>query len=171
MINDELLDLVDDNDNVIGTIYKREAHEKKLTHFRGANLFIRNSDGNLWIPRRTAHQKVCPLGLDFSAGGHVKSGESYEQAIEREAWEELRLDITKIGYNYLGSGHPKDGYFCFQKIYEIRSEDVPNYDKNDFDKFYWISPQQLITRIDGGHSAKQDLPKFVKRLYLGDNNV
>jgi isopentenyldiphosphate isomerase len=166
MMTDELLDIVDINDVVVGAMYKSNVHAEGIKNFRGANLFIKNSKGQLWIPRRAAHQKVYPLGLDFSAGGHVKSGETYEQAIEREAWEELRLDITKKGYNYLGSGHPKDGYFCFQRVYELITDDVPDYDKNDFCRYYWLTPQELIKRIYFGDPAKQDVPTFVKRFYL-----
>lgn len=47
-----------------------------------------NSQGQFWIPRRTFDKKIFPGGLDFSVGGHVKSGESDETAFRREAVEE-----------------------------------------------------------------------------------
>ena len=44
---EEYLDLVDENDQVIGRMEIDELHEKGLRNFRAANLFIVNSKGEL----------------------------------------------------------------------------------------------------------------------------
>ena len=69
MEQDEYLDLVDENDVVIGRKLRSEVHAEKLKNYRAVNLFIVNSKGELWIPRRTAHKQLYPLGLDFSCAG------------------------------------------------------------------------------------------------------
>ena len=55
--HDELLDLVDENDHVIGVMRRSEVYGKKLRNIRVINAFIVNSKGELWIPRRTAHKR------------------------------------------------------------------------------------------------------------------
>jgi len=57
MAHDELLDLVDRNDKVIGREKRSIVYAKRLSNFRVINAFIRNSQGELWIPRRTAVKK------------------------------------------------------------------------------------------------------------------
>lgn len=55
----EILDLVDDNDKVIGQIKRADAYDLKYEtgHLRASEVFIVNSEGKLWIPVRTAHKK------------------------------------------------------------------------------------------------------------------
>ena len=81
---DEYLDLVDENDNVIGKEKRSIVYSKGLNNFRVVNLFIVNSEGKIWIPRRGPHKRIFPSALDMSMGGHVDSGETYEQAFKRE---------------------------------------------------------------------------------------
>ena len=38
----------------------------------------------------------------MSIGGHVESGESYEEALKREASEELNINIDKLILSCLG---------------------------------------------------------------------
>jgi isopentenyl-diphosphate delta-isomerase len=73
MDQDEWLDLVDENDVVIGKKLRSEVHAEKLHNYRAINVFIRNAKGELWIPRRTAHKQLYPLGLDFSCAGQLRA--------------------------------------------------------------------------------------------------
>ena len=92
---DELLDLVDFNDQIIGTKLRSEVYAQNLNNFRVVNLFLSNDQNQLWIPRRTASKKLFPLSLDTSMGGHVSSGESYEEALKRELQEELGIEAKE----------------------------------------------------------------------------
>ncbi|MDZ4286214.1 MAG: NUDIX hydrolase, partial [Candidatus Sungbacteria bacterium] len=67
-ILDEFLDIVDENDNVIGTKKRSEVYAEHLSNFRVVNAFVRNSKGELWIPRRSADKRIFPLCLDMSMG-------------------------------------------------------------------------------------------------------
>src|SRR5882762_10507171 len=116
--DDELLDVVDDNDLVVGTITHANAYTPEGLNgcfIRASNCFIINSKHQLWIPRRTADKKIAPSGLDYSAGGHVGAGESYEVAMVRELAEELNLRIEPSELLFIGKQTPKDAppYFYF----------------------------------------------------------
>lgn len=94
--NDELLDIVNEHDEVIGQRYRSQLILGKEYTIRSINVFIENDQGQLWIPRRTKDKKVLPLALDLSVSGCVSSGETYEQAFAREVAEEVNLDIVPL---------------------------------------------------------------------------
>lgn len=164
---DEILDLVDDNDNVIGTILRAENQEKRTKNTRVVHCLVINSEGKLWIPRRSADKKTYPLGLDFSASGYVSAGETYEEAVKREVSEELNIDIFKVDFKEKAYLSPfKDNTSHFIKLYEIRTDETPNYNQQDFTEAFWLTPAELNERIQRRESAKGDLKYLLKRFYL-----
>jgi isopentenyl-diphosphate delta-isomerase len=166
MAEDELLDLVDDADNVIGTVLRSETMAKKLRNFRVINAFIRNDKGELWIPRRSASKRIFPLCLDISVGGHVGAGEPYDLAFERETEEEVGLKLADVSWRVLGHLSPvQHGVSAFMQVYEISHDAVPNYNRADFIEHWWLTPAQLATRIRGGDPAKGDLLQLVTHFY------
>jgi len=168
---DELLDIVDENDQVIGQKSRSEVYLEGLKNFRVVNAFLENSHGELLILRRSSEQKVFPLSLDMSMGGHVSSGETYEEALKRELREELNLDLDKISCRFLGYLTPhKDGVSAFTKIYSIQTDETPNYNRDDFIESFWLKPQDIIARIENGEPAKDDLSKVIRILYLKKQN-
>jgi len=163
---DEYLDLVDENDNIVGKEKRSIIYQNKQSNFRVINAFIVNSRDEIWIPRRTVTKRVFPLCLDMSVGGHVESGETYEEALHRETLEELNIDLKITLYKFLGSLTPtKDDVSAFQRVYEIRMDKVPNYNRDDFVEYFWLTPKQLFERIRSGDKTKNDLPKLVKIFY------
>lgn len=167
MDSDEIIDLVDDSDVVIGTKSRDEAYSEGLNNIHVVNGFVVNSKGELWIPRRTADKRLYPLGLDVSIGGHIGAGETYEDAFVRETAEELNLDLDRIPYRLIGYFNRKEhGVHCFQKVYEIKLDEEPDYNKDDFIEAYWLKPQEVIDRIAAGDKYKDDLPILINLLYL-----
>lgn len=168
---DELLDLVDDQDRVIGCNSRSEIYREGLNNFRVVNAFLVNDAGQLWIPRRTASKKIFPLCLDMSVGGHVASGETYIEAFRRELFEELRLRLDEVDWRPLGHLTPHmHGVSAFMQVYEIRSELAPDYNKEDIVEFFWLTPQEVLQWIGNGDCAKDDLPKLIERFY-GYQNI
>jgi len=163
----ELLDLVDENDDVIGSKLRSEVKNEGLTNIRVVNVFLINPKGQLWIPKRSPTKKAFPSCLDMSMGGYVSSGESYEEALKRELAEELNINVDKVMCRFLGYLTPeKDQVACFMKVYEIKTGEAPNYNPEDFTEYYWLRPKEVISKIECGEKAKHDLPVLVKALYL-----
>lgn len=91
----EILDVVDDADRVIGQASRAEVHDKGWFH-RAVHVFLFNSRGHIYVQRRSIWKDRYPLKIDSSAAGHLDSGESYWDAAKRELQEELDIiaDIT-----------------------------------------------------------------------------
>lgn len=166
MHTDEWLDLVDEQDNVIGRKLRSEVYAEGLSNFRVVNAFVVNARSELWIPRRGPNKRIFPNALDMSMGGHVESGETYDESFRRETAEELNIDIDKVPWKLLGACTPEaDGMSAFMHVYEIRMDDAPSYNPDDFTGTEWLTPQALRARIAAGEKTKGDLPKLLERFY------
>jgi 16S rRNA (adenine1518-N6/adenine1519-N6)-dimethyltransferase len=90
----ELIDIVNEDDVVVGCATKEEAHEKQFAHRIGV-VFVFYRD-QLLIQLRTPEKDGM---LDPSAAGHVATGETYEQAAIREMEEEIgvRAPVVFLG--------------------------------------------------------------------------
>ncbi|MDD9912772.1 MAG: NUDIX domain-containing protein [Alphaproteobacteria bacterium] len=84
----ELLDIVDENDVVIGQKSRDDVYEKGLMH-RTVQVLVINEAGELIVQWRSAHKKKNPRVFMASVGETVQAGESYEDAAVRGLKEEL----------------------------------------------------------------------------------
>lgn len=110
---DELLDIIDENNQVLGQKMKSDVHTNGDRH-RVSAILLRNSVGKYLIPT-ASELKVEAGGLFHSAAGHVPSGESYSQSAKRELWEETGLRADEKEFKLLGS-------FWVEKDYATRKE-------------------------------------------------
>lgn len=164
---DEVLDLFDVNEAVVGTV-KRAEYYKNLEKFTGyylrsAELFIQNDKGELWVPRRTAHKTVAPSSLDYSCGGHVAAGEDYITGCIREAEEELGLVLKPEDLQLVAQFTPAtSNYPWFRYLFVYTSNKVPPYNTDDFSEYYWLTPEALLRKLTAGEPAKQSMLETVK---------
>lgn len=88
---DEILEIVNEKNNVIGQATRLDCYKKGLLH-RAVNVFVYNSKGEVFLQKR-ARRKRFPSFWDLSCSEHVKPGESFEQAAKRGLQEELGIDV------------------------------------------------------------------------------
>lgn len=165
-MDDELLDLVDANDNVIGTINRMDYDQllsEELGYIRAADLFIVNDNGQIFTPVRTADKTIAPNGFDYSAGGHVESGDDYLTTIIRESKEELDIDIDPDELEFI-TKTVSDKIRYIRCVYLLRSNKTPNYNRHDFVGGEWFYPEEIIRKIEEGHPAKSNLAETVTLL-------
>lgn len=168
-MNDELLDIVDENDYVIGQKMRSEVYKKNLRNSRVIYAFLINDAQKIWIPKRSPHKKLFPSCWDASVAGHVTAGESYDEGFVRETQEELNLDVTNVRYRYIGKLTPQQqDVFGFTQLYCIYSNEAPDYNRDDFVEAYWFSLDEIQERLKRGEPAKDDLSKVLNffRNYL-----
>jgi isopentenyl-diphosphate Delta-isomerase len=89
-MTEEIFDVVDEYDRVIGQAPRSVVHAEKRLH-RAVHVFVFNSRGELLLQKRSATKDEYPLCYTSSASGHLSAGEDYETAAPRELQEELGL--------------------------------------------------------------------------------
>lgn len=87
----ELLPIVDPDGRVIGSATRRQCHSGAMILHPVVHLHVMSPDGALLLQRRADTKDIQPGKWDTSVGGHVDFGESVDQALHREAAEELGL--------------------------------------------------------------------------------
>jgi len=92
---EELVDVVDDGNEVVGVAARRTVRDENLLH-RCTYVFVLNAGGELYIHRRTDTKDVYPGFYDVGAGGVNAAGESYEGCARRELEEELGVSAEPV---------------------------------------------------------------------------
>ncbi len=105
-MEDELLDVVDEHDNIIGEALKSECHRKGL-HHRNSVVLVLNSKGEMLVQTRASDKSIFPDCLCSSAAGHVGKGDTYEEAARRELKEELGIEC---GLKFIGKFFEESSY-------------------------------------------------------------
>ena len=88
---EEIIDIVDESDNVIGQDKRTNKFEKEFIS-RNVAIFILDGKGDALIVRRSPQKRSFPNRYDLAACGNVMSGESYMEAAKRELKEELGIE-------------------------------------------------------------------------------
>jgi isopentenyldiphosphate isomerase len=90
-MSDELFDIVNERDEVIGRATRQEAHARGHIH-RSVLFFIFDQSRRVFVNQRTADKEFYPEHWSIVFGGHVHAGETHEEAVRREAAEETGID-------------------------------------------------------------------------------
>ena len=85
---DEVVAIVNADNQVVGQATRREMRQHNLIH-RATYILVFNSQGQLYVQKRTMGKDLYPGYHDVATGGVVLSGESYEESARRELLEEL----------------------------------------------------------------------------------
>lgn len=171
-MDDEILDVVNEFDEVIGTVNRRDYDSfcaSKRGYIRAVDMFIMNDEGQLWVPVRTADKTIAPNGYDYAVGGHVGAGEEYKTALFREAEEEIGLQLGTANVEFVGK--VKATAICYiRSIYLLRTNETPTFNPHDFVSANWITPEELLSDIQKGHPAKGNIPGSLAlvQLYLAN---
>ncbi|NBE54481.1 NUDIX hydrolase [Streptomyces boluensis] len=127
MSADEILDIVDEQDRVVGQAPRGEAYAKGLRH-RCVFVLARDAEDRIFVHRRTATKLVFPSRYDMFVGGVVGAGETYDTAALREAEEELGVTglprpvpLFKFLYESTDPGAPV-AQTWWSYVYEVRCE-------------------------------------------------
>ncbi|MBY0476836.1 MAG: isopentenyl-diphosphate Delta-isomerase [Chitinophagaceae bacterium] len=88
--------LVNEQDEVTGSMEKMEAHEKALLH-RAFSIFLFNKNGQMLLQKRAATKYHSPSLWTNACCSHPAPGETTEQAALRRLKEELGItaQLTK----------------------------------------------------------------------------
>ena len=78
---DEVVVLVDQRNNVVGSAPRRRMRAERLIH-RATYVFVFATDGRLYLQRRTHAKDMYPGWWDAAAGGVLLHGEDYDESAQ-----------------------------------------------------------------------------------------
>ena len=145
MHEEEMVILVNENDEELGTMPKMEAHEKAVLH-RAFSVFIMNGKGETMLQQRAADKYHSPLLWTNACCSHQRQGESNLEAGKRRLMEEMGLEtelkelfsfIYKAKFDNGLTEHELDhvmlGYF----------EEEPNINTSEVVNWQWMKPVDI----------------------------
>jgi isopentenyldiphosphate isomerase len=120
MAKAEWVDLVNEENQVIGRALRQEVRQKNLLH-RGIAVLVRNSAGDVYVHQRTDSKDLFPAMYDMFVGGVVGSGEDYLSAALREVEEELGVQTQQLEFlfDYLYKGPQNYSWVrCYRTVWD-----------------------------------------------------
>ncbi|HYC26598.1 MAG TPA: isopentenyl-diphosphate Delta-isomerase [Nitrososphaerales archaeon] len=133
MAGPEILILVDDDDNELGTDTRENCHAGNGRRHRAYTVFLFHG-GRVLLQRRSPKKLLWPGGWDVSYTSHVYPGETYQQAAERKAKQELGVrigpltDVHSFVY-FAPQGGNAENEFCRVLVGEFDGSITPNEDE------------------------------------------
>lgn len=145
--NEELFPIVDEAGNIVDAATRGECHDGSRRLHPVVHLHVFNSRGELYLQKRPAWKDIQPGRWDTAVGGHVDLGENVEQALRREAREELGITgftPEPLGSYVFESDRERELVYAFRTVYD---GDIRPSDELDGGRFW--TAEDIRSRLGG----------------------
>lgn len=144
--DDELFDVVDEQDRVVGQATRGEVHRKKLWH-RAVHAWVFNARGDVFLQKRSLLKDMAPGLWDSSCSGHLDAGESYDQAIVRELEEEIGVQLDRTPERIMTERACAATGWEFVQVYRLPHEGPFELHPAEIERGEWRNPIELTRAI------------------------
>jgi isopentenyl-diphosphate delta-isomerase len=141
----ELLILVDEKDNQLGTMEKLEVHKKGLLH-RAFSVFIFNSEGKFLLQQRADEKYHSPGLWSNTCCSHPLSGEIVADAVKRRLWQEMGMQTeTTFQFSFIYKKKFDNGLteYEFDHVYFGKSDELPRPNPVEVKNWSYVSLADL----------------------------
>lgn len=144
---EEIFDVVNERDEVIGQLPRPEVHRQGLKH-RAVHVLIFNSKGELFLQKRSKNKDTFPERWDSSAAGHLNPGEGYDACAVREVKEELGFDMACVPERILRIDACEETGQEFVWVYRCEAEGPFDLNIEEIERGDWFSPDEITRWIE-----------------------
>lgn len=141
----EIVDLINENDEVIGQATREEVKKGKLL-YRCAGIYVKKN-GRVLIEKRGKQKSIRPGNWSI-VEETLHSGETYEQAARRGVREELGLEAENL--KFIGKKMIDDSVYpdrFLLGIFTCEAEGKIKLQESEVEKAQWVSRKQLQSII------------------------
>jgi isopentenyldiphosphate isomerase len=141
-MSEEIFDVVNKLDEVVGKRPRSEVHRLGLMH-RAVHVLVFNARGEVFLQKRSMSKDRQPGLWDSSASGHLDSGEAYDACAIRELREEigLRLDAPPLRLFKLSASIETDQEHVW--IYRCKAEGPFTLHPEEIETGGWFTPERV----------------------------
>lgn len=147
----EWLEVVDENDHVVGRERRGVIHARGLMH-RSAQVLLFNSAGELFLQKRSQKKDEFPGLWDSSAAGHVDPGEDYIDCARRELAEELGVDASVEMHALFRFPASADTGWEHCSVFRCVYDGPLRLQEDEVDEGKWLPPSEMDRLVNDSDS-------------------
>jgi isopentenyl-diphosphate delta-isomerase type 1 len=157
-MTEDIFDIVNERDEVIGRKPRSEVHARGLLH-RAVHVLVFNSQGQVFLQKRSMNKDRQPGVWDSSCSGHVDSGEDYDQTAVRELREEidLRLNAPPQRLFKINACEETDAEFVW--VYRCENDGPFQLHPDEIETGGWFTPEKVTQWIQ--EKPQEFAPAFI----------
>ena len=159
-MSEEIFDVVNERDEVIGRAPRREVHARGLKH-RAVHVLVFNGRGEIFLQKRSQKKDCFPGAWDSSASGHLDQGEDYDTCAVREVREELGVSLKTTPERLFKIDACAETGFEFCWVYQTRHEGPFQLHPDEIESGDWFSPE----RVDAWVRRPEELARAFLRIW------
>ena len=143
---DELFDIVNELDEVIGQATRAEVHARRLWH-RAVHVLVFDARGRVFLQKRSMLKDTAPGCWDSSCSGHLDAGELYDAAAVRELREEIGLVVPATPERWFRIEARRETGWEFVWMYRLQSEGPFVLHPAEIETGEWFAPGDITAAI------------------------
>ncbi|MCW5556538.1 MAG: NUDIX domain-containing protein [Verrucomicrobiae bacterium] len=147
-VSEEVFDVVNERDEVIGRAPRSEVHRRNLRH-RAVHVLLFNHRGELFLQQRSLTKDNWPGVWDSSSSGHLDAGEDYDACVLREVREELGIALASVPARILRLDATEETGWEFCWVYRAEHEGPFQLQESEVRGGAWFSPAAIRHWIQG----------------------
>jgi isopentenyl-diphosphate delta-isomerase type 1 len=148
----ELLAVVDENDNVIGTSPRDLVHASLMRH-RAVHILVFDDSGRLFLQKRSLRKDLNPGLWDTSAAGHVDTHEDYDSSAVRELSEELGVEYGGALTPLFKIPPTAENGMEFVQVYRITHNGPFALAADEIDEGGWFTADEIDARVEADDTS------------------
>jgi len=145
-MSEDIFDIVNERDEVIGRAPRSEIHARGLLH-RAVHVLVFNKRGEVFLQKRSMEKDRQPGVWDSSCSGHVDSGEDYDQTAVRELREEIGLSLSAPPQRVFKIDTCEETDAEFVWVYQCKSEGPFQLHPDEIETGGWFAPERVSAWI------------------------
>lgn len=141
-MSEEIFDVVNERDEVVGQAARSEVHRRQLNH-RAVHVLVFNARGELFLQKRSMQKDCFPGTWDSSASGHLDRGEDYDACAVREVREELGVQLAGTPERLFKVEACAETGHEFVWVYQCRHDGPFTLHPEEIERGGWFAPEEV----------------------------